>query len=109
MLIELNKAEAKIGRISDLVAMIQAKLKQVIAEAPDDVQEAYQKFIDEAMHIATAKDLDFLLAQLKGDKSDLLLQAVEEAQQEIGDVLPSEDQEEEKREEPVAVQQPSEE
>ena len=78
-------------------------MKQVIAEAPDDVQEAYQKFIDEAMHIATAKDLDFLLAQLKGDKSDLLLQAVEEAQQEIGDVLPSEDQEEEKREEPVAV------
>ena len=62
LLIELNKAEAKIGRISDLVAMIQAKLKQVIAEAPDDVQEAYQKFIDEAMHIATAKDLDFLLA-----------------------------------------------
>ena len=109
LLIELNKAEAKIGRISDLVAMIQAKLKQVIAEAPDDVQEAYQKFIDEAMHIATAKDLDFLLAQLKGDKSDLLLQAVEEAQQEIGEVLPSEDQEEEKREEPVAVQQPSEE
>ena len=79
LLMELNKAEAKIGRISDLVAMIQAKLKQVIAEAPDDVQEAYQKFIDEAMHIATAKDLDFLLAQLKGDKSDLLLQAVEEA------------------------------
>ncbi len=31
------------------------------------------------MQIATAKDLDFLLAQLKGDKADLLLQAVEEA------------------------------
>ena len=31
------------------------------------------------MNIATAKDLDFLLATLKGDKSDLLLQAVEEA------------------------------
>ena len=65
--------------MTDLVAMIQAKLKQVIAEAPEDVQEAYQKFVDEAMHIATAKDLDFLLASLKGDKSDLLLQAVEEA------------------------------
>ena len=54
----------------------------MIAEAPEDVQEAYQKFVDEAMHIATAKDLDFLLASLKGDKSDLLLQAVEEAQSE---------------------------
>ena len=63
--------------------MIQAKLKQVIAEAPEDVQEAYQKFVDEAMQIATAKDLDFLLATLKGDKSDLLLQAVEEAQADI--------------------------
>lgn len=31
------------------------------------------------MNIATAKDLDFLLAQLKGDSSDLLLQAVEQA------------------------------
>ena len=35
------------------------------------------------MHIATAKDLDFLLAQLKGDKSDALLQAVEEATNEV--------------------------
>ena len=49
----------------------------MIAEAPEDVQEAYAKFVEEAMHIATAKDLDFLLASLKGDKSDLLLQAVE--------------------------------
>jgi len=42
--------------------MIQAKLKQVIAEAPEDQKEAYQTFVDEAMNIATAKDLDFLLA-----------------------------------------------
>ena len=79
LLICLNQAEQKIGRISDLVAMIQAKLKQVIAEAPEDMKEAYETFVEEAMHIATAKDLDFLLAQLKGDKNDLLLQAVEEA------------------------------
>ena len=37
LLICLNKAEAQIGRVTDLVAMIQAKLKQVIAEAPEDV------------------------------------------------------------------------
>ena len=35
------------------------------------------------MNIATAKDLDVLLAQLKGDKADMLLQAVEEAHQEM--------------------------
>ena len=59
--------------------MIQAKLKQVIAEAPEDERQAYQQFVEQAMNIATAKDLDFLLAQLKGDKSDALLQAVEDA------------------------------
>ena len=36
LLILLNTAEGKIQRVTDLVAMIQAKLKQVIAEAPDD-------------------------------------------------------------------------
>lgn len=37
LLILLGQAEKKIQNISDLVAMIQAKLKQVIAEAPEDV------------------------------------------------------------------------
>ena len=78
LLIELNKAEAKMGKITDLVAMIQAKLKQIIAEAPEDERQAYEKFVEEAMQIATAKDLDILLAQLKGDTSDALLQAMAE-------------------------------
>lgn len=42
--------------------MIQARLKQVIAEAPEDEKEAYQKLMEETMSIATAKDLDVLLA-----------------------------------------------
>lgn len=49
------------------MALIQAKLKQTIAEAPEDEREAYKKFVEEAMAIATVTDLDFLLAKLKGD------------------------------------------
>ena len=64
-------------RVTDLVAMIQARLKQVIAEAPEDEKEAYQKLLEETSNIAKAKDLDVLLAQLKGDQSDELLQAIE--------------------------------
>ena len=45
------------------------------------------------MQIATAKDLDFLLASLKGDKSDLLLQAVEEAQEDIAAEIKAQDNE----------------
>ena len=37
------------------------------------------------MNIAKAKDLDMLLAQLKGDQSDELLQAIENASQEEKD------------------------
>ena len=33
--------------------------------------------MEESMNIATAKDLDILLAQLKGDQTDELLQAIE--------------------------------
>ena len=62
--------------------MIQAKLKQVIAEAPEEEKEAYQILMEEAMNIAKAKDLDVLLAQLKGDSTDELLQAVEDAEKE---------------------------
>ena len=82
LLIALNAAENKIQRVTDLVAMIQARLKQVIAEAPEDEKEAYQKLMEETMSIATAKDLDVLLAQLKGDQTDELLQAIENASQE---------------------------
>jgi len=71
----------------------------VIAEAPEDEREAYEKFVEQAMHIATAKDLDILLAQLKGDKSDALLQAMAEGQE--GDA--SEPVEESKGEAPVAA------
>ena len=42
------------------------------------------------MNIATAKDLDFLLAQLKGDKSEALLQAIEEAQEEVAELVQEE-------------------
>ena len=62
--------------------MIQARLKQVIAEAPEDEKEAYQKLMEETMNIAKAKDLDVLLAQLKGDQSDELLQAIENVSKE---------------------------
>ena len=61
--------------------MIQAKLKQVIAEAPDDEKEAYQILLEESMNIAKAKDLDVLLAQLKGDTTDELLLAIENAEE----------------------------
>lgn len=42
------------------------------------MKRAYDEFVKRSMQIATAKDLDVLLAQLKGDSSDLLLKAVEE-------------------------------
>ena len=77
LLIALNACELKMKRVTDLVAMIQARLKQVIAEAPEDEKEAYQKLLEETSNIAKAKDLDVLLAQLKGDQSDELLQAIE--------------------------------
>ena len=45
----------------------------MIAEAPEEEKEAYHILVDEAMNIAKAKDLDVLLATLKGDATDELL------------------------------------
>jgi hypothetical protein len=45
------------------------------------VRRAYDEFVKRSMQIATAKDLDVLLAQLKGDSTDLLLKAVEEQEE----------------------------
>ena len=52
----------------------------MIAEAPEEEKQAYQMLCDECMNIAKAKDLDVLLAQLKGDQSDELLQAIEDVE-----------------------------
>jgi hypothetical protein len=49
----------------------------MLAEGTDDIKQTYEALISKTMQIASAKDLDFLLAQLKGDSSDLLLKAVE--------------------------------
>jgi hypothetical protein len=49
----------------------------MLAEATDDIKQTYSQFVTKTMQIASAKDLDFLLAQLRGDTSDLLLKAVE--------------------------------
>ena len=57
-----DAAETKVLRLTDLVALIQAKLKQVLAEAPEDVREAYEKFVELAGEIATTRDLDLLMA-----------------------------------------------
>ena len=53
----------------------------MIAEAPEEEKEAYQILVDEAMNIAKAKDLDVLLATLKGDATDELLQAIEKSEE----------------------------
>jgi hypothetical protein len=48
-------------------------LKQTIAEAPEETQQAYEALLLETQEIATQRDLDVLLAKLKGDKQDELL------------------------------------
>jgi hypothetical protein len=55
----------------------------MIKDAPADVQEAYNKFKEGAHDISSAKDLDYLLAKLKGNGSDLL-KAIEESKMDIG-------------------------
>ncbi len=55
-----------------MIQLIQAKLKQTVAEA--EMSENSGDFIKEqAMKIASSKDLDVLLAELKGDKTDALI------------------------------------
>lgn len=78
LLMELNDAQSRIDKITDLVGLIQAKLKTMVKDAPADVQEAYKKFKEGAHEISSAKDLDYLLAKLKGNGSDLL-KAIEES------------------------------
>lgn len=51
-------------------------MKQTIAENQDS--KNYQFLADQAMEIAAAKDLDVLMARLKGDKADTMLQALED-------------------------------
>ena len=52
----------------------------------DDQQAWYFKLKEEVSQIATAKDLDYLLAKLKGDSSELF-KAVDEEEEKIEEEL----------------------
>ena len=74
----LNDAEAKIEKVTELVRMIQAKLIQMIKNAPADVAEAYKGFLEESRSIGSVQDLDYLYVKLKGTSAEELIKEVEE-------------------------------
>ena len=72
--------------MTELVRMIQAKLIQMIKNAPADVAEAYKGFLEESRSIGTVQDLDYLYVKLKGTSAEDLIKEVEE--EEKNDTLP---------------------
>jgi hypothetical protein len=66
--------------------MIQAKLIQMIKNAPADVAEAYKGFLEESRSIGTVQDLDYLYVKLRGTSAEDLIKEVEE--EEKSDTLP---------------------
>ena len=66
--------------------MIQAKLIQMIKNAPADVAEAYKAFLEESRSIGTVQDLDYLYVKLRGTSAEDLIKEVEE--EEKSDILP---------------------
>ncbi len=76
-MIDLQEAEGKIKKITELIKLIQGRLKKLIKESPPDVQQAYKALLEESKTISSASDLDYLFAKLKGDGSDLLIKALE--------------------------------
>lgn len=53
----------------------------MIKEAPSDIQEAYRIMLEESKSIATAGDLDYLFAKMKGT-GELLQEIIEEVEHE---------------------------
>lgn len=72
--------------MTELVRVIQAKLIQMIKNAPADVAEAYKGFLEESRSIGTVQDLDYLYVKLKGTSAEDLIKEVEE--EEKNDTLP---------------------
>jgi hypothetical protein len=56
--------------------MIQAKLIQMIKNAPADVTEAYKAFLEESRSIGTVQDLDYLYVKLRGTSAEDLIKEV---------------------------------
>jgi hypothetical protein len=56
--------------------MIQAKLIQMIKNAPADVAEAYKAFLEESRSINTVQDLDYLYVKLRGTSAEDLIKEV---------------------------------
>lgn len=75
LILALTQTELKVQQSTDLIQLIQAKLKQTIAEAEMD-ENASIKIREQALRIAQSKDLDLLLAELRGDKSDAMLVSI---------------------------------
>ena len=82
----MNDAEAKIEKVTELVRMIQAKLIQMIKNAPADVAEAYKGFLEESRSVGTVEDLDYLYVKLKGVSAEDLIKEFEE--EEKSDTMP---------------------
>lgn len=72
--------------------MIQAKLIQMIKNAPADVAEAYKAFLEESRSIGTVQDLDYLYVKLRGKSAEDLIKEVDE--EEKNDTLPEHSEQE---------------
>ena len=66
LLIKLNEAESKIKNVTEVVRMLQVKLKEMIQLSTDEVLAQFEKFKEEFEGLASAKDIDYLFATLKG-------------------------------------------
>lgn len=54
LLIALNEAEQKIDKTTEMVKMIQAKIVQLIKEAPSEVSQSYKTLLEECKTYGTA-------------------------------------------------------
>jgi len=86
LLIMLKDAESRMAKGTALVVMLQEKLSALLKAADEDVKKAYEEAKEELAFIASAKDLDYLYAKLKGG----------EEEEELEKALNEEEQEEEK-------------
>jgi kinesin family protein 5 len=83
LLIALNEAEAKIVKSNELIKLIQLKIYGLLKEIPPDlVVDSFKTLVDDCKLIATAQDLEFIYAKLKG--TEIVLSQSEAAPDEEG-------------------------
>ena len=88
LLVALNEAESRIEKITEVVTLLQGKLRQLIKEAPTDIAEAYKALLEDTKGVSTASDLDFLLMKLKGTAEEVL-EGIDDEEEEKAEQLPT--------------------